>query len=93
MDSEDYKEMREQQRQRKLKRQDLATELIQVLQGDINLEFELNIIDAHHLRLVGEERTLDYYPQSCKGNWVGTSEYFRISDIENFIMNNFKSKP
>lgn len=77
---------------RKLKRQQLATELIQVYQGDINYEFELEILAPYHLRLIGEERTLDYWPQSCKGNWVGTNEYFRISDIENFIMNSFKAK-
>lgn len=92
MDSEDWKEHKNDMKLRRWKRQERCTELIQVYQGDINYEFELVILAPYHLRLIGAERTLDYWPQSCKGNWIGTTECFRISDIENFIMNNFKAK-
>lgn len=91
MDAEDFKEMREERHQRRIKRQGSNTEIVLGYQGDIDYDFEVQIIAEYHLRLFNDEKKLDYFPQRGKATWVGTNKYFTIPDIEQFIMKHFKT--
>ena len=92
MDADDFKEMRQERFERRQKHQKSNTEIVMGYQGDVNYDFDVQIIAEYHLRLFNDEKKLDYFPQRGKATWVGTNKYFTIPDIEQFIMKHFKAK-
>jgi hypothetical protein len=55
------------------------------------IDFEVTRIQEWHLRLSNpvDNRKLDYFPQSGKASWTGSSKWFVIDDIEDFLNKNF----
>lgn len=68
------------------------TALILLYEADPGYDFKVEAIAEYQLRLTGANRkSLDFFPQSCKATWVGSNKWFRIPDIEKFIMENYKT--
>lgn len=88
-----FKSMREEGGRRRRKRCGSNTDLVLGYQGDINYDFEVQVIAPYQLRITTPDgKRLDYYPTSNKATWVGSNSWFKIPDIEQFIMQNFKAK-
>jgi hypothetical protein len=56
--------------------------------------FEVKVIASYHLRLSHPSgKPLDYFPQTGRATWLGTNRWFKIKDIEMFIMDNWEKEP
>jgi len=54
-------------------------------------ELSLVYVQPWHLRLSHTDgRRLDYFPKSGRATWVSTNRWFRIEDIEQFLLEHFK---
>lgn len=90
---DDFRAMREERNERKRKRKKSNTELVMTYQGDIDYDFEVEVVAPYQLRLTGNDgRKFDYFPTSGKGTWVGSNDFFKVPDIERFIAEHYKSK-
>lgn len=89
----DWLQHKEEMKARKHQREKDYTSLILLYEADLDYDFTVQPIAEYQLRLTGsDKRPLDYFPQSCKATWVGSNKWFKIPDIEKFIMDNYKAK-
>lgn len=88
-----FRQMNDEKRERERKRKKSNTELLLFYQSnDVEYDFEVEIIAPYHLRITtAEGKRLDYFPTSNKATWVGSQEWFKIPNIELFIMQNLKA--
>lgn len=89
MSSEDWEQSREVQRKRKNARMKWNTEVCQYLSGELG--FDLQIIEPWHLRLIIPDGPYDFFPQSGKMTKLRSGRYFKVPDIEKFILDKYKS--
>jgi hypothetical protein len=67
------------------------TNTIEYIAGD--LELEITYIQPWHLRISRTgNRTLDYFPKSGRATWLSSGKWFKITDVEKFLYDNFKVK-
>jgi hypothetical protein len=86
-----WREFREESQQYRRKKQKDNTEVVMHLAGEY--VFSVKILSEHHLRLYHPGgRPLDYFPQRGRATWLGSNKWFKIKDIESFILDNWEKQ-
>lgn len=90
MSAEDWAALKEDGKARKQERERFNRELVECLAGDLDYDFEIEMISPFQMRLTMKGKKLDYFPQSGRATWVGSGKWFLIGDIEKFLNQNAK---
>lgn len=87
-----WQQLRDESQKFRQKKQEDNTGIVMHLAGEYG--FEVKVIQEYHLRLSHPSgKPLDYFPQRGKATWLGSNRWFKIRDIEAFIMDNWKKEP
>lgn len=86
--NEMWKDIKESKREYKLKKQEEARKIIELLCGEYGIDFVE--IKPYHFRLSQNGLRIDVYPQASKYHKLNSNQRGRYKSIEGFLYENFK---
>lgn len=86
-----WHQLRDESQKYRQKKQSDNTDIVMHLAGEYG--FEVKVIQEYQLRLSHPSgKPLDYFPQRGKATWLGSNRWFKIKDIEAFIIDHWQKE-